>query len=269
MNKRCWFFGLLLSISFLHAYQRSWYLSESQVLDLLGGTGYVHVAYFSPRQGREIKELLVGLLAHEKKSVRCALFFLTNKHIIYALQQVVERGVSLQVIVSPESTKNGAVWTIPHIHVCVVSDGLMHHKFYIFDETVAGKSLLWTGSFNCTNQAVKHNRENIVVLEDERLIHLFKDEFDSLKQRSYPLFSQQLFDQLPAVAHNFATSKQYINREQLRSAVQRSLVQEHFVLAQPIADFLQERDAPFWEAGEQWWHSIVNWTQNTVRCLFI
>lgn len=260
--------GLFFSFGGTCSYNRSWHLSESQILTMLGGGAEnIHVAFFSPRQGREIKELLVGLIAHEQKSLACAVFYLTNKHVIYALQDASERGVPVQLVISQESTKNGLVWQMPSVRVCFVADGLMHHKFIIFKDTVLHKSLLWTGSFNFTNQAVKHNRENIIVLDDERLMQLFADEFESLQKSSYILFSQQAFNKLPQLARNFEACKKYINREQLQAAIQKSLAQEQFVIAQPIEAFLQERDTAWWNTSYVWWCTVTDWAQSKVEIM--
>lgn len=277
MNNIKNFFGIvgLCAVLSVCASDHEWHLAESQILAMLGGSQNIHVAFFSPRQGREIKELLVGLIAHEKKSVRGAVFYLTHRSIIEAFKSAVERNIYVQLIISQESSKNSAVWTIPYIQVAHVPDGLMHHKFLILDSSVANKSLLWTGSFNWTNQATKHNRENVVILDDSRLIDLYKDEFESLKQSSFSLFSETAFKTLPQIAQNFAANAHAIDKEQLRVAVQKSLEREQFTVAQPIKDALGGREesapSPVWLLlghGNMWLRSCVDWTEATVHGIF-
>ena len=51
----------------------------------------------------------------------------------------------------------------------------MHHKFAIIDETV-----VVTGSFNWTSQAVKNNQENILFIENKGLAQQYLDEYNKL-----------------------------------------------------------------------------------------
>ena len=56
---------------------------------------------------------------------------------------------------------------------------IMHHKFMIFESTVAGK-LVGTGSFNGTGQANQKSDENWVVLDDPDVIKKFEKEHQEL-----------------------------------------------------------------------------------------
>lgn len=51
----------------------------------------------------------------------------------------------------------------------------MHHKFAVLD-----KSLVITGSFNWTSQAVKFNQENIIFYENKELAEKYSDAYDNL-----------------------------------------------------------------------------------------
>ena len=51
----------------------------------------------------------------------------------------------------------------------------MHHKFAVFDR----KTLL-NGSFNWTRGASEMNSENVMVLDDARLIGQFLDRFEAM-----------------------------------------------------------------------------------------
>ena len=55
------------------------------------------------------------------------------------------------------------------------NDYLMHHKFAIVDNTI-----LITGSFNWTMQAVMGNKENIIVTSEPLLLQPFVEEFKKL-----------------------------------------------------------------------------------------
>jgi phosphatidylserine/phosphatidylglycerophosphate/cardiolipin synthase-like enzyme len=51
----------------------------------------------------------------------------------------------------------------------------MHHKFCVIDNSV-----LVTRSFNWTDQAVNHNQENLLFLENKDLARQYSDEFQRL-----------------------------------------------------------------------------------------
>ena len=51
----------------------------------------------------------------------------------------------------------------------------MHHKFLIIDNSV-----LITGSFNWTRQAIVGNHENLIVTTHAKLVPLYRREFDKL-----------------------------------------------------------------------------------------
>jgi phosphatidylserine/phosphatidylglycerophosphate/cardiolipin synthase-like enzyme len=51
----------------------------------------------------------------------------------------------------------------------------MHHKFAVFD----ARTLL-TGSYNWTRSAAEDNRENVLVVDDPRLVRPFVETFEEL-----------------------------------------------------------------------------------------
>jgi cardiolipin hydrolase len=51
----------------------------------------------------------------------------------------------------------------------------MHNKFAIIDELV-----LVTGSFNWTDNAVKSNKENLVIMDNKKFILDYQNEFNKL-----------------------------------------------------------------------------------------
>ena len=51
----------------------------------------------------------------------------------------------------------------------------MHHKFAVIDH-----SLVITGSFNWTTQAVNNNQENILFFENKSVAKKYVEEFDRL-----------------------------------------------------------------------------------------
>ncbi len=60
----------------------------------------------------------------------------------------------------------------------------MHHKFALFTNN-AGKSIVWTGSYNFTKAANEANQENVIVIADNKIFDQFSNQFKRLKERSY------------------------------------------------------------------------------------
>ena len=63
----------------------------------------------------------------------------------------------------------------------------MHNKFMLFSQTVDGKALVWTGSYNFTMSANEKNQENVVIIENEALSEAYTKSFERLKKRSLKL----------------------------------------------------------------------------------
>lgn len=86
------------------------------------------------------------------------------------------RGVKVTVVVDQISMgeRYGKGLTLRNngVDVCVhyatgynpFSMPIMHHKFFIFGHNEKmKKSLIWIGSFNCTNSAATINNENVII----------------------------------------------------------------------------------------------------------
>jgi hypothetical protein len=71
-----------------------------------------------------------------------------------------------------------------------IERGLMHHKFCIIDDKI-----LITGSYNWTTKARYYNKENIIIIEDEKVVNEFIKEYDGLKTLATPK-ENYIFDNL-------------------------------------------------------------------------
>ncbi len=150
--------------------------------------------YFTPRDN--IKQHLIELISHERKSIEATMYMLTDKEIAAAFVDAYVRGVQILLILDQASMserfgkglwlqKNG----IPILVHQVTSSNpfqlpIMHHKFFIFGyNDLYKKSLLWTGSFNCTQCAAKFNDENVILCDDISVINEYRICFKQLSQR--------------------------------------------------------------------------------------
>lgn len=159
--------------------------------------GCVKQAYFSPDDN--VQQLMVSLIGEEKKSISIAIFSFTHLEIAQALIAAHKRGVTVTIIVDPSCVadrfnklgllqKAGIeirVYKQQKKHGVLIDK--MHHKFVLFADNIKGKHIIVTGSFNFTKSAATVNQENIVILEDKRIVRRFVNQFDQLYKRSTKL----------------------------------------------------------------------------------
>lgn len=116
-----------------------------------------------------------------KKSLDIAIFTLTNNSISAAIKEAFERKVQVRLIADDECCKmwGSDVVSLAAIGIPVKTDNAvryhMHHKFAVLDN-----SLVITGSFNWTAQAVKYNQENILFFENKTVAKKYTKEFERL-----------------------------------------------------------------------------------------
>lgn len=135
--------------------------------------------YFFPNQANEVH--VVNMLRTCKVSLDVAIFTLTNDRIFAAIEEAHNRGVKVRVIADDECCKmfGSDVGRLAAIGVPVKTDNEvkfhMHHKFAVLDNSV-----VVTGSFNWTVQAVKNNQENILFFECKEIAQQYTEEYNRL-----------------------------------------------------------------------------------------
>jgi len=150
--------------------------------------------YFTPRD--DIKAQLVELIKAERKSIDAAMYMLTDKVVAQALIDAYVRGVQVTLVLDQVSMSErfgkGVMLQKSGIKVFVhktetfnsFSMPLMHHKFFIFGMNDSSKkSLLWTGSFNCSVAAATLHDENVIVCDDVVIIAEYRKCFKQLTAR--------------------------------------------------------------------------------------
>lgn len=153
--------------------------------------GKLKKSLFSPRDN--ISRVLEGLIHAEQRSIKMAIFTFTDKTIADALIAAYRRGVKVEVVADGESsaTEYSKISVLKKAGIPIYlfkprADRqwrpLMHNKFIIFGETIFGKNLIWTGSFNVTRSANERNRENVLILDDKELIEDYASEIEALKK---------------------------------------------------------------------------------------
>lgn len=143
-----------------------------------GTASGVAEAIFSP--GERCRARLIELLASSTRTADVCVFTLTDNELAGALVRAHRRGVRVRVLTEDDTTAepgsdiNGLAADGLEIRR-ETGEGLMHHKFVVVDDRI-----LATGSYNWTEKAARMNFDNLVVVDDTRLVRPFADQFEKM-----------------------------------------------------------------------------------------
>jgi len=149
-------------------------------------------AFFSPDD--DTRSILLNLIACEKEKISVTTYILTDETIVNALLSAHARGVEVQVVADKFCCR-GKYAKVRLLHVGGVDvfvyqgksrgklSNIMHNKFVVFQNNLLGRSIIWTGSLNFTHSARLRNQENVLLLDDQRVIEKYVQQFEILKQR--------------------------------------------------------------------------------------
>ena len=139
----------------------------------------VFEVHFFPNPSEEIH--LINLISKTKTSLDIAMFTINNIKIASEIKNIFSRGIKLRILSDSECIKmpSSNVYSLAALGISVkIDDSVryhMHHKFCVID-----KSVVVTGSFNWTDQAVNHNQENLLFIENKELAAKYSNEFEKL-----------------------------------------------------------------------------------------
>ena len=135
--------------------------------------------YFFPNTKNE--KYLIEMLRTCAKSLDIAIFSITRDNFAKAIIEGYKRGVKVRVIADDECVKNygSDVYKLAAAGIPCKTDSSaqfhMHNKYAIIDESV-----IVTGSFNWTTQAINNNQENLFFYEDKTIAAQYTVEFNKL-----------------------------------------------------------------------------------------
>ena len=168
-----------------------------------GLPGQICDVFFSPNDN--INRELLSLIDQEQKQIRVAVFNFTDRNIAQALIRAQERGVAVEVITDINCIydRYNKIDQLHDNNISVLifdpkqkkAGGIMHHKFALFSNNRTGNALVWTGSCNFTRSGSQVNQENGLLLNDEKIVNKFLQQFERIKKQSHcykPLFQKQL-----------------------------------------------------------------------------
>jgi len=134
--------------------------------------------FFSPYD--DCVGVILAQIRAARSNFQVSVFTISDNRIADELIAAHRRKIAVKIITdNDKSTDMGSdVERLAEVGIPVRMDNTtshMHHKFAIVDNSIA-----MTGSYNWTRSASKHNRENILLTNDQKAIRLFQKEFDLL-----------------------------------------------------------------------------------------
>ena len=135
--------------------------------------------YFFPNAKNE--KYLIEMIRTCMKSLNVAIFSITRDNFAKAIIEVFKKGINVRVIADDECVKNygSDVYKLAAAGIPCKTDSSaqyhMHNKYAIIDESV-----IITGSFNWTTQAINNNQENLLFYEDKQIAEQYTKEFNKL-----------------------------------------------------------------------------------------
>jgi len=170
-------------------------------------------SYFFPNGANE--KYVVNMLRTCKKSLDIAIYSFTLESITKALIEVHNRGIPVRVICDNECEKKSTskIKKLASVGIVCKTDNCsyyMHHKFAIIDASV-----VITGSFNWSTQAVNHNQENILFLENKCLAQKYLEQFNKL----WILYDKFTINKEEAI--KYVEEKERIKREKIEKQLQK------------------------------------------------
>ncbi len=185
-NRKCWTRSVLLTTALLFLVLSCNFLDggSKPVIEEPGGVWY-QVYFTAPRYPDEDKhhtggldERLAEAIDEAQKSVDVAAYEFNLTRVAEALIAAHQGGVHVRLVTDTDNVDESAVLSLRQAGIAVVDDdrgGLMHNKFVVIDESV-----VWTGSWNLTDNGTYRNNNNAVMLRSVRLAENYAAEFEEM-----------------------------------------------------------------------------------------
>ena len=153
----------------------------------ISGVCPVIIPIFSPDSEQEV----LTILSSARKSIEMEVFVMTSQAVVDELSTLARRGVNVRVILEERDAGEGNEniahkLSVAGVHVRFASKrfSLTHSKFVVIDGII-----VFVGSHNMTNSALKYNRESSVYISDIKTAQNFRDIFEADWDAGYVLFA--------------------------------------------------------------------------------
>ena len=121
---------------------------------------------------------LINTINKSDTSFYAAFHSLSSQNITDSLIRAKKRGVDIKLVIEKKNAYRESIARLIHEGVQVVngaSKGLMHNKFAVID-----KKILWTGSYNLTQQGACRNNDNSLLIRSSSIANISLDEFKEM-----------------------------------------------------------------------------------------
>lgn len=138
----------------------------------------LHQVIFSP--GSDILESISDLLKQARKTLDICVFTITDERLATEIWNCRERGVNVRILTDDDKVfdRGSAIKELGKTGIPIKTDHSryhMHHKFGIIDSRI-----VFTGSFNWTYTASKHNQENLLITSNFEIVKQYAEQFELL-----------------------------------------------------------------------------------------
>lgn len=145
----------------------------------------MHRVLFSP--GTDILESISDLLKQAQKTLDICVFTITDDRLANDILDCFRRGIKIRIITDDYKMYDygSAIRDLKNAGIQVKTDHSryhMHHKFGIIDSRI-----VFTGSFNWTYTASKHNQENLLITTNFDINKQYSEEFEQLWAEMFKL----------------------------------------------------------------------------------
>ena len=135
-------------------------------------------AMFSPAGG--ISAEIMRTIGAAKSSVDIAAFAFTSTYIANVIKRICKKGLTVRIVFDKDfaDKKTSKLDELLSVYGAKtrkvdLKHGSMHHKFIIVDNTI-----LFTGSYNFTNDAERNNYENVIKTDIPEIVAAYREEFN-------------------------------------------------------------------------------------------
>lgn len=144
-----------------------------------------HKVYFSP--GFDILDTVADIINQATQKIDLCVFTITDSRLAGDILKAYKRGIQIRIITDDRKTfdHGSAIFNLHAAGIPVKIDHSqyhMHHKFGTIDQRIC-----FTGSFNWTYTASKHNQENLLVTSKYELVQQYQMEFEKLWDKFYKI----------------------------------------------------------------------------------
>lgn len=131
--------------------------------------------YFSPDKINE--QVVSSFIKQTKNELLIEAYSITNSTIAKSIADIKKKGIKVSLICDKANAKKSNDYCTKLGGKTDNRSGLMHNKVMIRDN-----QCVLTGSFNFTNNAVYNNRENFIIICNDKIAETYKNQFNIISK---------------------------------------------------------------------------------------